>query len=424
MSRPANEPLAVYLGDECVGTLEQPGPTRVRFRYSREASDRYGDGALILSASLPVRSEPFPNAAAKPFFDGLLPEGPAREAVARKVHASPDNVVGLLRALGEDCAGAVVLRPQSSDPPAYDNGGVTWLSDEDLADRIAQLPVAPLGIDPGKGVRLSLAGVQRKLVLVRSASGRWGQPTGGAPSSHIVKPRNPDHPGLVANEAFCMRVAQCCGLDVAEAQPMALGGAMCLVAARLDRSLRGARTVRLHQEDFCQALGVAPALKYENEGGPSAADCVALLRDLAGPSVARSILSFVRSLFFNFIIGNSDAHGKNYALLYEELGRPRLAPLYDLVSTQAIPGLTSAMAMAIGGETDPDKVDRASWLRLAADVGVGRGMERQLDELASRAFSCCRATRELAAAEGWFDPIIDVIVELAERRVRQCSQSA
>lgn len=310
MSRAASEPLAVYVGEERIGTLEHPGPTRVRFRYTDEAVARHREGALVLSASLPVRSEPFSNAAARPFFDGLLPEGPPREAVAREVRVSPDNVVGLLRALGDDCAGAVVLRPQSSSPPVYSEGEVSWLSDRELADRMAQLPVAPLGVDPKKGVRLSLAGVQRKLVLVRSRSGRWGQPTGGAPSSHIVKPRNDDYPGLVANEAFCMRVAQCCRLDVAEVQPVELGGVMCLVAARFDRSFEGARTIRLHQEDFCQALGRSAALKYETEGGPSAADCVALLRDLAGPRVARDIIAFVRSLFFNFIVGNSDAPRK------------------------------------------------------------------------------------------------------------------
>lgn len=84
-----------------------------------------------------------------------------------------------------------------------------------------------------------------------------------------------------------------------------------------------------------------------------------------------------------------------------------------------IQGLTPAIAMSIGGETDPDKIDRSAWLRLARDVGVGRGIERQLEELASQALSCGRAIRELAVAEGWFAPIIDAIVELMERRARQ-----
>ncbi len=413
--------LDVYLAAERAGALERQGPTRFRFRYADDAVARHGQGALLLSASLPVQSGSYPSAAAKPFFEGLLPEGTVRTAIARALGLSEENTFGLLEALGEDCAGAVVVLPEGS--PAADShaGSIVWLDEEELAAKLLDLPRAPLGIAPEQGIRLSLAGVQRKLVVTRTPSGRFGQPKDGAPSTHIMKPAQEEYAGIVANEAFCLRVARCLGLEAAEASPMRIGGIECLLVARYDRSLdaSGRRIQRLHQEDFCQALGILPAAKYEADGGPSAPACVELIREVAGPRTARSITMFVDALLVNFALGNSDAHGKNFALLYETAGAPRLAPLYDLVSTTVYPWLTPRMAMAIGGAQDPDAVDREAWLRLADECRLGRALPARAAERAAHVVRCCRAVRDMSLAEGWHHEVVDGIVAIAERRAAQ-----
>ncbi len=411
--------LDVYLGAERVGELERGGPTRYRLRYVEEAVERHGVGGALLSASLPVRRDPYPSGVTKPFFEGLLPEGAIRAAVARTLGLSEDNGFGLLAELGADCAGAVVILPPGTEPTGAGPSAIRWLDDEQLAERIADLPRHPLGVSAqDRRVRLSLAGVQPKLVVVRAPSGRVGLPIDGAPSTHLIKPAQDRYPDLVENEAFCLRVAACAGLRVASAEVLELRDLRCLLVERWDRTIADdGRVARLHQEDFCQALGLLPSAKYEAEGGPSAAAMVALLRELGGPTLARDLNELVRAIVLNLVLGNSDAHGKNLALLYEPLGLARLAPLYDLVSTAAYPELHGDLAMTIGGVAAPDDVDEAAWRRLAADCGLGAPqLVRSVRDFGARVAQCARAVRDMARAEGWYRPLLDEIVALAERR--------
>ncbi|MBM2822836.1 MAG: type toxin-antitoxin system HipA family toxin [Thermoleophilia bacterium] len=413
--------LDVYLAGKRIGELERQAPTRYRLRYTDDAVARHGEGALLLSASLPVRSTPYPSGATKPFFEGLLPEGAIRSTIARTLGLSEDNGFGLLAELGADCAGAVVIVPAGAPAPTPETGSIEWLDLDALAQRIADLPRNPLGVTDAHGrVRLSLAGVQPKLVVTRSPSERIGQPTGGAPSTHLIKPAQEQYPDLVANEAFCLRVARSAGLRAAPAEVIQIGGLECLLVERWDRTLDDdGRIARLHQEDFCQALGLLPAAKYETEGGPSVAAMVGLLRGLGTPTLARDLNELVRAVSINFLLGNSDAHGKNYALLYEPLGIAQVAPLYDVVSTSVYPNLSQSLAMTIGGIDDPGEVDAGAWRRLAGDSGLGSQVPRAVQSFAGRVVENARVVRDASRAEGWHRPVLDEIVELAERRAQQ-----
>jgi serine/threonine-protein kinase HipA len=246
-------------------------------------------------------------------------------------------------------------------------GNYREISDRELARLMEILPQRPL-LAGEEGVRLSLAGAQGKLA-VTLRNGVMLLPQHGAPSTHILKPSSQIFSGLVENEHFCMTLAARLGLPVA---PVAIGNAQgirYLQVARYDRRIMPDGEVeRLHQEDFCQAMGIAPELKYQQEGGPNLKKCFELIRgasSVPGPDVLRLFDAVV----FNYLIGNNDAHGKNFSLLHDGMGT-RLAPLYDLVCTQAWQNLSTTLAMKIGGERKPNRVFVENWRRFFKDAGV------------------------------------------------------
>jgi serine/threonine-protein kinase HipA len=180
-------------------------------------------------------------------------------------------------------------------------------------------------------VRISLAGVQEKLVLTRMPDGSWGRPVDGTPSTHILKPEIARFPDTVENEAFCMRVAQHLGLDVATVETTEVAGRKLIVVERYDRRVAADGSVeRIHQEDFCQATGVAPEAKYEEDGGPSLLRIAGILQAVAAPD---SLERLLQTVTVNSLIGNGDAHAKNFSLLHHANGALTLTPLYDLMCT-------------------------------------------------------------------------------------------
>jgi len=230
---------------------------------------------------------------------------------------------------------------------------------------------------------------QGKLAL-RIDSGRFFLPLEGSPSTHILKPENPRFPGLVENEFFCMRLAAGAGLETARVEINSAPSSRFLQVERYDRRLlANSRIERIHQEDFCQALGVAPELKYEQEGGPGLKKCFELVRTISsipGPD----LLQLFDAVVFNVLIGNCDAHAKNFSLLCDG-DSIRLAPLYDLVSTRAYPALSHEMAMKIGGERNPEKLGAKNWQAFYEQAGIGQAPARQ------RTMAVC--TRVLKTAE-------------------------
>ena len=359
-----------------VGRLDRDAVGRMRFEYSAE----WRRDGFAISCSLPLEASAGDDAAHR-FFANLLPEGEARERVVRTLRI-PDTDFDLLRALGGECAGALALGTSGSPSVANVVGRYRALSEAELAELAARRGYVPAD-KSGERPRLSLAGAQHKCP-VRVQEGTYLLPVNEAPSTHILKFEIADFRNVPAYETFTTALARAVGLEVADVELRTAGGRHFVEIARFDRVLRSDdRVVRLHQEDFCQALGLGHERKYEADGGPSLADCVRVLRD----TVADPVIDIERLMnwqAFNWLAGNSDGHAKNLALLHS--GRTiRLAPFYDLVCTRAIARVDRRLAMAIGGETDPGKISASHWQALAGECGIRpRFLQRLVHALADR----------------------------------------
>jgi serine/threonine-protein kinase HipA len=283
------------------------------------------------------------------------------------------------------------------------------LTDDRLANLVANLRNAPLGID--RDVRVSLAGVQEKLLLTHMPDGRWGRPVGGTPSTHILKPEIERFENTVENEAFCMRVAKQLGLAAASVETILVDGRQVLVVERYDRSVDPDGTVeRVHQEDFCQAFGLPPTKKYEDKGGPSLARMAGTLQDVADRSALDTLL---RAVTLNLAIGNCDAHGKNFSLLHDRSGHVRLAPLYDLMSTRLYP-IDDTLAMYVDGVQKADSVTADRIVNEASRWPIAKSRAR---EIVMDCLDRLPAAVEAVAADT--DGIPPELTEMVERRIHQ-----
>ncbi len=367
----AERTLIVFLGTQLVGHLKQDDDGAVQFEYADSWLNL--PQARPLSASLPLQSGKFRRNKTRPFFAGLLPEEEIRRVVAGAFGVSAANDFALLEKIGAECAGAVSLRP-AGDAPRDANPSYREIDIRELSQKLQSLPQNPL-LAGQAGIRLSLAGAQGKLAL-RIDAGRFLLPLEGSPSTHILKPENPRFLDLVENEFFCMTLARRIGLEVARVEIQSIDGIRYLQIERFDRRLgKDSRIERIHQEDFCQALGVVPELKYEQEGGPNLKQCFDLLRDVCS-TPGPDILRLFDAVVFNVLIGNCDAHAKNFTFLRDG-GIVRLAPLYDLVATSAYPSLAREMAMKIGGERNLASLSAKNWHRFFDQAGIGQASARQ-----------------------------------------------
>lgn len=267
-------------------------------------------------------------------------------------------------------------------------------------------------------MRLSLAGAQSKVPLVL-VDGQLALPIPGQPTTHILKPPIARFPGTTENEAFVMQLAAAVGLDVAPVEARSANGRPFLLVERYDRR-RDAEAVvhRIHQEDFCQALGVPPETKYASEGGPNFKDCFELLRRIS-KQPGTDIIKLLDAAIFNLIVGNADAHGKNFSILYDDQG-PRMAPLYDLLSTVAYPDLSPKMAMRIGKRATLAEMDTDGWQAFSTETGVGiRLIRRRVKELTAVTADAIprlsEQTSPIAANSVMFSHIKVLITERAKR---------
>lgn len=353
-----------------------------------------------ISVSLPKRAEPFDRRKTRPFFAGLLPEEGQREAAARALGVSARNDFRLLERLGGDVAGALTLWPEGEAPPEPQGLAATDpLDDAALLDILDRLPTRPM-LAGEEGLRLSLAGAQQKLPVVL-LNGRIALPAPGQPSTHILKPPIGWLEGATENEALAMRLAAALGLGVAAVEPRRTSDRPYLVVARYDREVGGDGVIRrLHQEDFCQALGVAPEQKYAAEGGPIFRDCFDLVRR-ACAAPAPALLRLVDAAIFNVLIGNADAHGKNFSLLHRA-GGVDFAPLYDLMCTAAYPGVNSKLAMKVARRSTLDAFTPDTWEEFARDVGMGPPfVRRRAQALSQKALAAVEAVVADIAAAGF-----------------------
>ena len=382
--------LDVYLHRELVGHLIQDDGGQMVFDYAE--SWLQWPSATPLSHSLPLRPERFMRKECRGYFAGVLPEESKREIIARNLGISERNDYAMLERIGGECAGAVTFIPSGETLPAPDDH-YRALTSHELAGILKELPRRPL-LAGETGIRLSLAGAQDK-IAVRVEGEAISLPLGGAPSTHILKPAVERFAGVVFNEAYCMRLAAAVGLPVANAEIRRVEDVEYLLVERYDRMRRqspdGAALERLHQEDFCQALGIVSENKYQKEGVPSLKQCFALLREGSSAPVL-DLARLLDAVVFNFLVGNNDAHGKNFSLLYRGAGavslETRLAPLYDVVSTRYYPELTSELAMKIGGEYSSDRVSKTNFEQLAEDAGLTKPLVRsRVPELAEAVLS-------------------------------------
>ena len=368
------ETLNVYLRGNRAGALVSEHG-RLQFCYATTYLNQ--PGAQALSYTLPLRVEPYTGGEVVAFFSNLLPDESVRVRLAQYLGISPGNIFALLKRIGEDCAGAVALVPAEREARAHSDAEFKVLSEADAHAVLSALPERPLNVG-AEDFHISGAGAQDKLVACVQ-NGHIVLPLNGTPSTHIIKPGIPRFPESVFNELYCMRLAKACRISVAECSVLRVRGIPYYVTTRYDRQQESGKVLRLHQEDFCQLLGFEPSVKYESEGGPRLLQCFQLLREMALP--AADIIEFLRRIIFIFLIGNGDAHAKNFSILY--MGKAnRLAPAYDLLSTAVYPNLPPKLAMKIDGRNHFDWITRGKFLRMGEKAGLlNRLVNAEIDKL-------------------------------------------
>ena len=359
--------LTVQWEGETVGHLFPHRRGNVTFAYAPEWLEKYNQP---VSLSLPCAEERFDAQKSTAFFDNLLPEEGMYKELCREARIDEADTYNFLRLFGQECAGALTVFEEGAPPPSR---SAVY---RDITGELEELLEKHHGVPQGSLIaetksRLSIAGAQNKLPLVLE-NGRFLVPEEGsfAPTTAILKPTTARFPDLHRNELFCMELARGAGLPTPDADILRIGKYQAYVIMRYDRRRVDGKIARIHQEDFCQALGISRVHKYEENGGPGFIACgkVLLHPSLSGDPAARE--TFIKCALFNYIIGNCDAHGKNFSLLYQRGEGVSLAPFYDLVSTMAYPELAQKFAMAIGKTYRFDRIAEHSWKQFAADMHI------------------------------------------------------
>lgn len=415
--------LDVYLYGERVGTLFPAGDNDYRLAYDPELVEKVGPGKALVSNSLPARPEPYSGEATRAFVEGLLPEGTRRGKLGRELDLDATDGYLLLAELGQDCSGAVTFLPAGEAPRPRERESLAWLTEDELAEVVKPPPPRLFSPDCKQRMRFALPGVRHKLSLVRDEpGGRWAWPEAGVPSTHVVKPETGEYPEYVANEMFCMTVCRQVGLPVARATVEQIAGRTCLISPRYDRVLGEDGVVqRLHCESFCQALGIPPAADEESEEG-EAPDWTEVRGLLSAVSRPDEVVNLLTAAFCNYILGNGDAHGRNFALIDREktsLAGPerkwRLAPLTDITSTVVYDDPIHH------GLVISEEYQETSYLLELAEVceacefdfEVMRGLA---STTATRVGMAVETIATRSQKEGWHQPVVNRIVELAADR--------
>ena len=351
------------------------------------------DDASPLSLSLPLQNEPFSSDATRNYFDGLLPEGFTRRAVSQNMHLDENDYVSILHALGKECIGAVCAMEEGETVDA----SYEPVSEDELK-ALAQ-EGALKSADIVTRSHLSLAGATGKAGLyLNPEDNKWYMPHGTAPSTHIVKQSHIRFDNIVANEQISLMTASKCGIAVPDSFIVNTGAGgereVLFATKRYDRVMnertRSADNIkmpfRLHQEDFAQAMGIPASEKYERPGEDHLKRMFDILRRYSADPVNDQIKLW-DMIIFNFFIGNTDAHIKNFSLLYSiDLKTVRLAPAYDIVSTTVYSSSTRDMAFAISGVYDLDSLTADAFESAATQAGLGAKMAMRRFEMIRKNF--------------------------------------
>jgi len=358
------EKLKVYFNQNIVGILRLDGRRLFSFSYAEKWFKN--PNAFPLSISLPLQNDTFPDYIAKPFFANLLPESAVRNLISRKLGVSEKNDFMLLKLLGGECAGAITILPGPILPESCDQYQYRTLSEEQLTDLINNIPKRPL-LAGEEDIRISLAGAQEKLALLYK-NPIFYIPLNGAPSNCILKPGMVHFHSSIENECFCMMLADSLNLNVPSVKIIETENNRALFVQRYDRFFDNDIVIRLHQEDFCQAMGLSHELKYQADGGPGLKECFDLVREYSANPI-KDMQQLLQWVFFNYLIGNMDAHAKNLSFLYHSR-QIRLAPFYDLLCTNIYEGLSKKFAMKIGNENRSEWIMERHWERFAVEISI------------------------------------------------------
>jgi serine/threonine-protein kinase HipA len=403
--------LAVLFNGELMGTLEKLRNNRLRFSY--EESWLHGPLQMPLSLSMPLLSAVHPDASISPFLWNLLPDNEhVIRTWAQRFQVSASSAFDLLRNVGQDVAGAVQFVEPEQAAAVESGGRLRPLSEEEVAAELAALRRDPaLGRQAWDMGQFSLGGAQAKTALQRTPTG-WAVPSGREPTTHILKPPRPELAGHVENEHFCLRLAVRVGLSVAQSAVMRFVDELAIVVTRYDRVHTEDGWLRLHQEDLCQALRVPPTDKYESRGGPGIKAIMAVLAGSSKPGEDRE--SFMLAIVYNYLIGGTDAHAKNYSLLHAPGGRYRLAPLYDIASVLPYADRQKdlELAMGIGGHR---KIAQIMPRHFAKEARAARYSAEQflvqLRDCAHRLPDLAATTAEDCRADGIEHPVLAKLVD-------------
>ena len=418
-----SESLAVLLSESLAGTLTRRPGGRLRFDYDDEYRSR--PAAVPLSLSMPTRIRSHSDRTITPWLWGLLPDNEAVLTTwARQFHVAVTSPFSLLSTpVGEDCAGAVRFATHDSvERLLLRTGDVTWLSDDDVAERLRDLTRdSSAWLGRSFSGQFSLAGAQAKTALLYR-NGRWGVPSGATPTTHILKPAVAGLDDHDLNEHLCLDAARRAGLLGVRTRIGRFGDQSAIVVERYDRVEIEDEIVRVHQEDLCQALGVSPGRKYQNEGGPTPVQIVDLFRSVMPARAADdAVWRFVDALAWNWLIAGTDAHAKNYSLLLAR-DQVRLAPLYDIASAlpYGVHEKKLRLAMKVGGRYDVFPLHNL-WPKAARELGVdGEALIDRVQGVSARAsdaFSDAAAAPDVAA---FGSDLTSNLVDMVAERVSRC----
>ena len=412
MKTPAS--LVVWMNGVRVGAWSQARGGRDLFRYDDAWLEHPAARALSLSLPFTPGNAPHVGERVKNYFDNLLPDSDAiRRRVQARFAADSTDAFDLLAAVGRDCVGAVQLLPPGEEPEEIDRIDAEPLTEEDV-ERIIMGTLTDTrltGREDDTEFRISIAGAQEKTALLRHRD-RWWRPRGATPTTHILKlPLGlvgnllADMADSVENEWLCARLLRALGLDAAACEIADFGKRRVLVVERFDRAWQDDRSwiARLPQEDFCQALGVAGARKYEADGGPGMRDVFRLLD--GGVRARADKMAFIKAQIVFWLLAATDGHAKNFSLFLERGGGYRLTPLYDVLSAWPIIGRganqldihKARLAMAVRSKNVHWKIreiEARHWDAVARQAGLGDAKE-VLESIGARAPA---AVAEVAAA--------------------------
>jgi serine/threonine-protein kinase HipA len=362
----------------------------------------YDRDATPLSVGLQVLTKVHRGEHLENYLWGLLPDNEnVIQRWARQHGCSARDVVGLLEAVGQDVAGAAQYLPDGVDLEESLPASYRVLSEDDIEQFLLQLRQDNAAWHPDPGGRWSLAGAQAKIALAYDrANDVWSIPSGKAPTTHIIKPAIPGLSDHELNEHLCISAAQVLGLPCARTEVRRFGSVTALVVERFDRMLQGDTLLRVHQEDFCQALGFHPSLKYQSDGGPSLGEMVDLLRRQSS-APASDVDTLLLAVAYNWLVLGPDAHAKNYGLLLAA-DQVRLAPLYDIASLAPYEHTKRKILLAhkVGGEYRARALAVRHWERQAQDCAVDPvQLIRRIRRLAELLPTALRVVQEMSDLE-------------------------